>query len=98
MAALGHASCEHAGVLVATTRQRAIVAVIAVVHLGLLALGGALPDGPMLVLLRSDPHSEKAIVESSAAPEDILDSAWSPLGRLDVLRSLGVPSRFGVFF
>ena len=97
MSALGLASCALAVVLVETTRQRAIVAVIAVVHVGLLALGGALPDGPMHVLLRSDPHSEKAIVESSAAPEDILDSAWSPLGRLDVHRTPGDPTRIGVF-
>ncbi|HEY6038573.1 MAG TPA: hypothetical protein VIV58_30030, partial [Kofleriaceae bacterium] len=94
IAALGVLSCALAVIVVADRRA---LAVIAAAHVGLLALGGALPDGPMHVLLRSDPQSEKAIVESSAAPEDILDSAWSPLGRLDAHRTPGDPTRIGVF-
>lgn len=63
-------------------------AVIAIAHIGLLIVGrvGALPDGPLEVLLRSDPHSEKAIVETHASSRDIVDSMWSPIGRADVHR------------
>jgi hypothetical protein len=47
--------------------------------------------------LRSDPRSEKAIVEAGGSPADVLDSAWSPLGRLDVRRTPGDDHRLGVF-
>jgi spermidine synthase len=67
-------------------RPLATIALIAVAHLSLLVIerAGYLPDGPLQALLRSDPHSEKAIVETGRSPGDVLDSVWSPLGRLDV--------------
>jgi hypothetical protein len=58
---------------------------------------GYLPDGPLAALLRSDPRSEKAIVEAGTAPRDVVDSAWSPIGRLDVHRVPDDTSRLGVF-
>jgi hypothetical protein len=75
------------------------VALIAAAHVSLLVVGRAarLPDGPLEALLQSDRHSEKAIVESGRSPRDVLDSAWSPLGRLDVHRTPGDPDRLGVF-
>ena len=95
MCMLGLISCGLAAMLV---RRRAAIAVIAVAIVGVLVLGrtGVLPDGPLEVLLHSDPHSEKAIVESGTSPRDVLDSAWSPLGRLDVHRA-PEPDRLGVF-
>ncbi len=67
-------------------RPLAAIALIAAAHLSLLVTGraGGLPDGPLQVLLRSDPRSEKAIVETGRSSGDVLDSVWSPLGRLDV--------------
>ncbi len=67
-------------------RHRVATAVIVVAHVGLLIAGraGYLPDGPLEVLLRSEPPSEKAIVETGTSSRDVLDSVWSPLGRLDV--------------
>src|SRR5262249_13108276 len=41
---------------------------------------------PLEALLRSEPRSEKAIVDASTSSRDIVDSVWSPLGRLDVRR------------
>ncbi|MDQ3340555.1 MAG: hypothetical protein M4D80_35805 [Myxococcota bacterium] len=78
-------------------RARCVAVLVAVAHVSLLVLGraGYLPDGPLEVLLRSDPHSEKAIVEVGTASRDVLDSAWSPLGRLDVHRA--PEDRLGVF-
>ncbi len=78
-------------------RRRSLAALIAVAHVSLLVMAGYLPDGPLEVLLRSDPHSEKAIVEAGTSPRDVLDSAWSPLGRLDVHRTPGDRDRLGVF-
>ncbi|MBA3819909.1 MAG: hypothetical protein H0X17_13520, partial [Deltaproteobacteria bacterium] len=78
----------------------ALIALIAVAHVSLLIAGraGYLPDGPLQVLLRSEPGSEKAIVEPGTSPRDVLDSVWSPLGRLDVHHAPddGEP-RLGVF-
>ncbi len=74
--------------------RRVAAIVIAVAHVSLLVTARYLPDGPLEVLLASDPHSEKAIVESSGA---VLDSAWSPLGRLDVHEVPAEPDRLGVF-
>jgi hypothetical protein len=92
---LGLVCCVLALLLV---EHRLAIALIAVAHAGLLVLGraGALPDGPLEVLLQSDPHSEKAIVESGRSVRDVLDSSWSPLGRLDVHRA-PEPDRLGVF-
>jgi hypothetical protein len=76
------------------------IAVIAVAHVSLLVTGraGYLPDGPLEVLLRSDPHSEKAIVETGTSTRDVRDSAWSPLGRLDVKQAPDEGDvRLGVF-
>ena len=70
-------------------RAIAVAALLAAAHVGLLLLAhaGALPDGPLAVLLQSGPRSEKAIVDATTAARDIVDSAWSPLGRLDVHRT-----------
>ena len=81
-------------------RAVAAIALIAVAHVSLLVTGraGYLPDGPLQVLLRSDPHSEKAIVETATKARDVLDSVWSPLGRLDVRRAPAErDQRLGVF-
>ncbi len=95
MLVLGLVCCVLALMLV---ERRLAIALIAVAHAGLLVLGraGYLPDGPLHVLLQSDPHSEKAIVESGTSVHDVLDSSWSPLGRLDVHRA-PEPDRLGVF-
>lgn len=101
MTVLGLLCCGLALMLV-EHRPRPVVtiALIAVAHLSLLvtARAGWLPDGPLQVLLGSDPHSEKVIVEAGRSTRDVLDSVWSPLGRLDVHR---VPKerdlRLGVF-
>jgi SAM-dependent methyltransferase len=102
IAVLGLIACAHA--LLVVERQRrwiaAAIAAIALAHATVLVAGraGGVPDGPLEVLLRSDPHSEKAIVEAGRSSRDVVDSAWSPLGRLDVRH---VPEerglRLGVF-
>ncbi len=101
MLVLGLLCCVLALLLVERHRRSvAVIALIAVAHVSLLVLGraGYLPDGPLEVLLGSDPRSEKAIVETGSSSRDVLDSVWSPLGRLDVKR---VPDerdqRLGVF-
>jgi hypothetical protein len=98
MAVLGLICCGLAVMLVG--RRIAAIAVIGVAHASLLVIGwaGFLPDGPLQVLLDSDPGSEKAIVESGTSTRDVLDSFWSPLGRLDVHRTPEEPDlRLGVF-
>ncbi|MCB9562211.1 MAG: hypothetical protein H6708_17540 [Kofleriaceae bacterium] len=77
----------------------AAIAAVAVALGGLLVAGraGALPDGPLEALLRSDLHGEKALVAPGTTTRDVLDSAWSPLGRLDVHRTPGEDDRLGVF-
>lgn len=101
MSALGLGCC---GLALMRTERRsrlvAAIALIAVAHLSLLVAerAGGLPDGPLEALLRSDPHSEKAIVEAGGSSRDVLDSVWSPLGRLDVRRTPEEgDSRRGVF-
>ncbi len=98
---LGWACCGLALVLVERRgRTVAVIAVIAAAHVSLLVAGraGALPDGPLRALLASDPRSEKAIVELGTSSSDVLDSAWSPVGRLDVHRVPGEHGgRLGVF-
>ncbi|CAN5387079.1 hypothetical protein BH11MYX1_BH11MYX1_39560 [soil metagenome] len=93
MAVLGLIACA---LTIMLARSR-IVLVVALAHLSLLMLGRYLPDGPLHVLLGSDPHSEKAIVEAGTSSHDVLDSAWSPLGRLDVHRVPHDRERLGVF-
>jgi hypothetical protein len=88
--ALGLACCALAAAHV--ERRPGPVAATALIALALASLlatgrGGYLPDGPLDVLLAAGPHSEKAIVEATTSRDDIVDSAWSPLGRLDVRRS-----------
>jgi hypothetical protein len=101
MALLGLLCCVLA-LMLAERRARllAAIALIAVAHVSLLVASraGYLPDGPLQVLLRSDPHSEKAIVEAGSSTRDVLDSVWSPIGRLDVHRApeKGDP-RLGVY-
>ena len=98
MIVLGLLSCVLAVMLAELRRRRvAAIALIAAAHVSVLIAGrtGTLPDGPLAVLLGSDPHSEKAIVEAGTSSRDVLDSAWSPLGRLDVHRA--PDGRLGVF-
>ncbi|MBV8761252.1 MAG: hypothetical protein JO257_28400 [Deltaproteobacteria bacterium] len=86
------------GVLAATLIDRRFIGALAAAScLALLLAAPHLPDGPLAALMRADPHSEKAIVEASGDPHDIIDSAWSPIGRLDVRRVPGDPNRLGVF-
>lgn len=97
MSVLGLIGC---GLTVMLARSRivvVVVVVVAVAHLGLVTCAGSLPDGPLHVLLGSDPQSDKAIVEAGTSSRDVLDSAWSPLGRLDVRRVPGDRERLGVF-
>jgi hypothetical protein len=89
MAVLGLICCA-----LASRRTRVIALAVAAAHASVVLV--AWPDGPLRVLLRSDPHSEKAIVEAGTSPRDVLDSRWSPLGRLDVHRAPEL-SRLGVF-
>jgi len=65
--------------------------VIAVLACGLLG-ARYLPDGP-LHALRADGAAEKAMLESRG---EVVDSAWSPVGRLDV-RRMPDDGRLGVF-
>ena len=101
MTVLGLMCCVLALMLVERRRRNvAVIALIAVAHVSLLVAGrmGTLPDGPLQVLLASDPHSEKAIVEAGSSTRDVVDSAWGPLGRLDVHRVPGERGlRLGVF-
>jgi predicted membrane-bound spermidine synthase len=100
MAVLGMLCCGLAWMLVERRRRTvAVIALIAVAHVGLLVTTRAdvAPDGPLEVLLRSGRHSEKAIVDTATSTSDVLDSAWSPLGRLDVKRPPGDRERLGVF-
>lgn len=96
MMVLGLVCCALALLLAA---RRTVVALIAAAHLALLvtSLAGVLPDGPLEVLLASDPRSEKAIVEAGTSPREVLDSAWSPVGRLDVHDVPDDHDRLGVF-
>jgi hypothetical protein len=99
MVVLGLICCGLALMLVERRRGPVVaIALIAVAHVSLLVFGRYLPDGPLEVLLQSDPHSEKAMVEAGTSSRDVLDSAWSPLGRLDVHRVPDEPDlRLGVF-
>ena len=92
IALLGVLSC-------ALTLRSRITLAIAFAHVTLLVvtLAGHAPDGPLDALLHADAHSEKAIVETGHSPRDVVDSAWSPLGRLDVHRVPKDPNRLGVF-
>ncbi|HEY0253380.1 MAG TPA: hypothetical protein VGC41_17720, partial [Kofleriaceae bacterium] len=65
--------------------------------IALLIASRYLPDGPLAVLLASGPQSDKAIVEAGTSRRDVVDSRWSPLGRLDVHRVPGDRDRYGVF-
>ncbi|MDX2093486.1 MAG: hypothetical protein SFX73_36920 [Kofleriaceae bacterium] len=82
---LGLACCVLALILVERRALIVVIVVVAVAQVSLLvaARAGALPDGPLAVLLRAAP-AEKAIVETGTSVDDVLDSVWSPLGRLDV--------------
>lgn len=59
---------------------------------GLLASARYLPDGPLRAL-RSDGAAEKAMLESAG---EVVDHAWSAVGRLDV-RRMPDGDRLGVF-
>ncbi len=99
MSGLGLLGCALALTLV-VRRPRTVVAlaVVALAHGSVLVFRAALPDGPLAVMLAADPRSEKAIIEASTSERDVVDSAWSPLGRLDVRRlSADGGRRLGVF-
>lgn len=87
MAVLGLLCCVLAFLL---GERRALfivpVALIVVAHASVLVLGraGQLPDGPLDVLVHSDLHSEKSLVRRNLSSRDIVDSVWSPIGRVDV--------------
>ncbi len=86
------------GLLCCALAPRPAILAIAAAHVALLVAARDLRDGPLEALLRSDLHSEKALVEPGASSRDILDSAWSPLGRLDVRQAPGERDlRLGVF-
>jgi SAM-dependent methyltransferase len=90
IAVLGLIGCALSLMLVERRRRPlAVIALIAVAHASLLVIGraGSLPDGPLQVLLRSDLPSEKALATPGTTSRDVLDSAWSPLGRLDLHRA-----------
>lgn len=97
---LGLACCGLAVVIIERSRRVWVaIALIAVAHVVLLVSGrlGALPDGPLDVLIASG-DSEKAIVETATSPRNVVDSEWSPLGRLDVHRNIvDGEHRLGVF-
>lgn len=97
VAVLGLLCCGLA--LVIVERRRIVVALIAVAHVSVLVMERVdyLPDGPLHALLRFDSKSEKAIVEAKTSSRDVLDSVWTPLGRVDVHRAAGDPDRLGVF-
>jgi hypothetical protein len=75
-------------------KRRIAIAVIVVASASLLVI--PLPDGPLRALLRSG-QPEKAMLESTTSPHEVVDSAWSPLGRLDVHETPGDTTRLGVF-
>ena len=92
--------CGVLAVLLAEQRARYLAMLIAAAHASLLVAGGAgyLPDGPLEVLLRSERGSEKAIIDTPTSSRDVVDSAWSPLGRLDVKQAPDERGqRLGVF-
>ena len=91
-------SCSVLALLLAARRGRTIAALVGVAHVIVLVLGraGHLPDGPLDAMLRSA-GSEKAIADTRTSSRNVLDSAWSPLGRLDVHRAPGDDERLGVF-
>ena len=100
MMVLGLLTCGLA--LLLAERRRPYVVTTALIAVTLvstfvLARVGYLPDGPLEVLLASDLHSEKAIVEAGRSSRDVRDSAWSPLGRLDVHTVPREHDRLGVF-
>ena len=100
MMVLGLICCGLAVMLVEhRSRAVAAIALIAVAHVSLLVTSraGYLPDGSLQVLLRSDPHSEKAMIEAGTSSRDVVDSVWTPLGRLDVHRVPEDRDRLGVF-
>lgn len=85
IAVLGLACCGLSFVLVAKRPRIATIAVIAVAHVTLLVTGraGYLPDGPLEVVLETD-LPEKPLADTNTSSRDVVDSVWSPLGRLDV--------------
>lgn len=99
MVVLGLACCALA-LSFAERHRRTVIAVVAVAvaHIGVLVCGrvGVLPDGPLEALLSSGPR-EKAIIEAGTSSSDVVDSQWSPLGRLDVRRIPGDRERLGLF-
>jgi len=82
------------GVLACGVSRWQVGAMMAAPLVALIVLGrtGTLPDGPLAVMQREGADSEKAIVE---AQRPIIDSEWTPLGRLDVQRT--DDQRLGVF-
>ncbi|MFN0252767.1 MAG: hypothetical protein ACKV2T_38185 [Kofleriaceae bacterium] len=83
----------------ALDRRRATVVAIAVAHACLIVASraGAVPDGPLAALMRSGLDDEKALVGMEGGGE-VVESVWSPLGRVDVHRARGEgDTRLGVY-
>lgn len=90
IAVLGVLCSLLAGLLVPhRSRLVALIALVGLAHAGLVVAGRAhaLPDGPLEALLGADVKFEKALAGGGTTARDIVDSAWSPLGRLDVHRA-----------
>ncbi len=91
--------CSALALLLVGRRRRpaGLIAGIAVAHAGLLvaARTGPFPDGPLRALLGSELR-EKAMIEPGTSPRDVLDSEWTPVGRVDVRRA-PEDDRLGVF-
>ena len=100
VAALGVLSAGWALVVGERRRRRVVTAAaLGLAHAALLVgmRAGATPDGALAAMLRDGRGSEKALAAAGATPRDVLDSAWSPLGRLDVARVQGDDTRLGVY-
>jgi SAM-dependent methyltransferase len=72
-----------------SSRIVGVIALVALAEVGLIvaARTGTLPDGPLEALLGADVKSEKALAGGGTTTHDVVDSVWSPLGRLDVHRA-----------
>jgi hypothetical protein len=95
---LGLLCCALALLLLGRRRRSvALLALIATAHVGLLVAARTdhLPDGPLDALLGSGLR-EKAMIEPGTASRDVLDSVWTPVGRVD-LRRAPEDDRLGVF-
>ncbi len=89
MVVLGALTSALGFVVVDSRRARAALGVIAAAHVALFVTGraGHLPDGSLDALLYSKLQGEKAMLGGGTSSRDVLDSVWSPIGRVDVHRA-----------